>query len=135
MGPEKGDDSSTVLDNTIWFGAITDSQTGVLAGRENEWGRLLQHTGYAGQPAVLILALLLCTNVPALPCPGPRAPACAGIAIRAGAGCAAEACVLQGNLIRGRAIGGCGAAAGLTAAIGWFGGSPAPAWDANQVRR
>lgn len=81
---------------------------------------------------LLVLHALETLNSPALPARLPHA--CAGIAIRAGPGCAAEACVLQGNLIRGRAISGCGAAASLTAAIGWFGGSPAPAWDANQVR-
>ncbi|KAI7839281.1 hypothetical protein COHA_006979 [Chlorella ohadii] len=81
-GPQPGSDASTVLDNTIWFSNITDSQV--------------------------------------------------GIAIRAGSGCAAEACVLQGNLIRGRSISGCGPARRLVAAIGWFGGSPAPAWDSNQ---
>ncbi|PRW56862.1 Glucan 1,3-beta-glucosidase isoform A [Chlorella sorokiniana] len=82
VGPEGSSDASTVLDNTIWFGNITDSQI--------------------------------------------------GIAIRAGPGCVAEACVLQGNLVRGRSISGCGTARGLVAAIGWFGGSPTPAWDANQ---
>lgn len=63
-------------------------------------------------------------------CSPPCRPA--GIAIRGGAGCAGAACVMQGNHILGRAIDGC-AAPGLSAAVAWFGGSPPPAWDANQV--
>lgn len=58
---------------------------------------------------------------------------CAGIAIRAGAGCQGDKCIFQGNHLIGSSIVGC-AASGQTAAIAfYFTTKPMPAWDSNQV--